>query len=536
MNIVGFVDFYVEIRIEESRDMLALMLNALGGGSVGEGMVLAKYYAFVDDCGVVKEADNAFYLFRDPMGLQPVFYTIVGSRVVFASAIRALFSYPGVEAVLDINGLGELIALGPARYEHSGVFKGIHALPPGYFLRIERGQPLNSIKGEKYWDFPARFHVHSEEETIANVRKLLRDAILSRLRVDDSICSLLSGGLDSSIVTAVIAEEYRKTGRPLRTFSFDFTNSAEHFKSNAFQPDRDRPWIDKMVEFCKTSHEYLECGPEDLVNSLYAAVDARDLPGMADIDASLLYFCSKIPKDIGTVFTGECADEIFGGYPWFHKELEEGTNQFPWSRDFETRRAFLKDEWIEALKLEAVSAEYCQKTISEAPLEESLSRRGYLTLKWFMPTLIERMGRMGGYSGLKAEVPFADVKLMEYVWNVPWALKCKNGTVKYVLREAAKGIVPEEVLLRKKSPFPKTYDPAYTALLAERLTDVLSNPAAPVRMFVDLKKAEKFITAMIKEPNVSRPWYGQLMAGPQMMAYVLQLDYWLRKYRVSCRF
>ena len=540
-GIAGFIDFSKTLNKENSLEIITTMFNTLKypyprREYTAPAITINHHYAFAGDSGCLTEPNNSLLLYRDPIGLQPLFYTMIGNRLVFASAIRALLAHPGAEARLDAAGLAELFAIGPARYEHSGIFKDIHALPPGHILKAEDHHGTVCITLTRYWDFPSRIHGDSEEATIVRVRELLAEAVLKRIPPErmESTCALLSGGVDSSVVTALAAEAYRQAGKRLTTFSFDFKNSADHFKSNAFQPDRDRPWVDKMAAFCQTRHEYLECGPEDLANALYPAVDARDLPGMADVDASLLHFCRKIPQEITTALTGECADEIFGGYPWFHS-IPEGspaqphTKSFPWSQDFTARTAFLKDEWIASLKLEDTAAVFCQKN----NFPGSHSRQvGYLTLKWFMPALLERMHCMGGYSGLEAAVPFADVKLMQYVWRIPWDMKSKNSSVKYILREAARGIVPEDVLNRKKSPFPKTYDPAYTSILAERLHDVLSDSNAPVSAVVDAEKARRFTEAMLKDPNISRPWFGQLMAGPQMMAYILQLDYWLRKYKV----
>ena len=462
-------------------------------------------------------------IYRDEIGLKPVFYTKVGNKIFYASKIGKLLEESGLKAQLNLKGLAELLALGPARYEHNGVFKDVYALPPGFSLKIEGSQ----TKLEQYWDFPNQTHPHNEEETIANVRKLLIEAVLSRLDNLDATCSMLSGGVDSSVITAIAATAYKEAGKKLHTFSFDFTDSEAHFKSNTFQPDRDKPWVDKMASYCNTHHHYIECSPENLADALYPAVDARDLPGMADVDASFLYFCSKFSSEFKYALTGEGADEIFGGYPWFHSESLP--DKFPWSQDFETRTALLKDEWIEALRLEDVAANYLNQT-------QSPNKVGYLTLKWFMPTLLERTKRMGAYSGIEGIIPFADVKLMEYVWNIPWEMKYKNNTVKYILREAARGLVPDDVLFRKKSPFPKTYDPRYTAILAERLHDVLSDSSSPVLAIIDVKKTQRFIDMMLLNPNLSRPWFGQLMAGPQMLAYVLQLNYWLKKYEVEMLF
>ena len=273
-----------------------------------------------------------------------------------------------------------------------------------------------------------------------------------------------------------------------------------------------------------------------MIDCLYKAVDARDLPCMADVESSMLYFCSLVAEHNKVTLTGECADEIFGGYPWFHKQEAFDTHAFPWSPDMKVRQTLLSEELLHVLPMEDYARAAYEKTIGETPVlpeegpqEKRRREISYLNLKWFMATLLDRMDRTAMYSGLEARVPFADHRIIEYVWNVPWSMKCRDGVVKALLRRSGEGKLPKEVLWRRKSPYPKTYHPDYEAMLGERLLDVLADSAAPVRQLVDREKAEKFV----KSPSdYGKPWYGQLMAGPQMLAYMLQVNYWLEKYQV----
>ena len=294
-----------------------------------------------------------------------------------------------------------------------------------------------------------------------------------------------------------------------------------------------------MVEYAHTNHHYLECCNKDLYEYLFKAVDARDLPCMADVEASMLYFCEKVARYNKVTLTGECADEIFGGYPWFHKNECFEADCFPWSMDFTPRTMLLKDEVAAVLPLEEYAREAYHKTITETPIlmgesaEEKRRREiSYLNLKWFMQTLLDRMDRTSMHVGLEARVPFADHRIVEYLWNVPWNMKCKDGVVKGLLREASKDYLPEEVLYRKKSPYPKTYDPAYEGLLRRELLAVLSKPSSPLNQLIDLKKVEAFLQC---PSDYGRPFYGQLMAGPQLLAYLLQINYWMEKYGVIVR-
>ena len=250
----------------------------------------------------------------------------------------------------------------------------------------------------------------------------------------------------------------------------------------------------------------------------------------------MLYFCGLVARTHKVTLTGECADEIFGGYPWFHKKECFEADIFPWSMDFSPRTMLLRDEISAELPLEEYARNAYRKTVDETPRlagenpEEARRREiSYLNLRWFMQTLLDRMDRTSMHTGLEARVPFADHRIVEYVWNVPWEMKCPNGVVKGLLREAAKGLLPDSVLYRKKSPYPKTYDPAYEGLLRTELLRVLSDPGQPLGSLIDRRKVDVFLE---QPSDYGRPCYGQLMAGPQLLAYLLQVNYWLKRYRI----
>ncbi len=471
-------------------------------------------------------------LFRDRLGVKPLFYTKKGDTFIFSSEIKGLFAYPGVEPLLDKNGLCEIFALGPAKSYGKGVFKDIFEVLPGHVLTLDR----YSYSDKAYWSLESRPHEDSMKTTIEKTAWLFSDAVKKQMLSDIPISTFLSGGIDSSLVTAVCAEELKKQGKTLHTFSFDFTDNQKYFKSNAFQPSQDRPFVEQMVSHCGTDHRYLECGNKEQLHCLYKAVDARDLPCMADVESSMLYFCSRVVQHNKVTLTGECADEIFGGYPWFHNKQAFETDAFPWSQDMAPRQTLLDDALIRELSMEEYAKEAYEKTINETPLlaedtpEEKRRREiAYLNLRWFMVTLLDRMDRTSMYSGLEARVPFADHRIVEYVFNIPWHMKCPDGLVKGLLRHAGAKLVPKDILWRKKSPYPKTYDPSYEKLLGKQLWEVLSTPSSPIRTLLDPKKVQRFLNS---PSDYGRPWYGQLMAGPQMLAYMLQVNYWLKAYRV----
>lgn len=475
------------------------------------------------------------YLFRDRLGVKPLFYTLAdeGRTLVFSSEIKGLFAYPGVRPILDRSGLCEIFALGPAKSYGTGVFKGIQEVLPGHCLTCSR----KGCVTEAYWELKSRPHEDSMEETIEKTAWLVEDAIKKQMLSDIPISTFLSGGIDSSLVTAICAKELKRQGKVLNTFSFDFQDNNRYFQSNSFQPSQDRPYAEMMVSFAGTNHRFLECSNRDQIGCLYKAVDARDLPCMADVESSMLYFCSRVTEENKVVLTGECADEIFGGYPWFHDPKAFQTNAFPWSMSQEPRQTLLDDGLIRSLSMEEYACAAYEKTIRETPvlLEDSPEEKrrreiAYLNLRWFMVTLLDRMDRTSMYNGLEARVPLADHRIVEYVFNVPWHMKCPDSIVKGLLRHAAEGQLPKEILWRRKSPYPKTYDPAYEEMLGNRLKEVLAETSAPIRALLDTKKVQAFLDS---PSDYGKPWYGQLMAGPQMLAYMLQVNYWLEKYRIQ---
>lgn len=486
-------------------------------------------FAFaVDD-----ERRNCCFLCRDRFGVKPLFYTVENGRLVFGSEIKALFEYPGVNPVVGRDGLCEVFGLGPARTGGNGVFQNIEEIRPGCFAVFDR----EGFETHPYFELKSHEHPDSYEDTVKQVRDLLEDTVTRQLVSDVPLCTLLSGGLDSSIITALAARDYQSRGQVLSTYSFDYVGNDRYFKPSAFQPDADRPWVDRMAEFCGSRHTYLECGNLQLADCLYDSVEAKDLPGMADVDSSLLHFCRQIKKNHVVGLSGECSDEIFGGYPWFHKKEAFEGHTFPWSPDLSVRTGLLIPEIADALDLpEYVNRRY-EESIAAVPVLEGESAQekrrreiSYLNIYWFMALLLERKDRSSMASGLEVRVPYADHRLVQYVFNVPWEYKCHNGVAKGLLRDAARPWLPEDVLMRKKSPYPKTHNPDYERIVRQRLKMVMADQNEPLHTLVSKKAVE----AMLEETSdYGKPFFGQLMAGPQLMAYLLMVNYWLKKYDIA---
>ena len=478
----------------------------------------------------IYDSVNGFYLIRDRLGVKPLFYTEINNDIIFSSEIKGIFTYPLVKPIIDNNSLKSIFGLGPAKKQGNGVFKNIREVLPGHYLHVDKTGTEDVI----FWQLTSIPHTDSLQNTIDKTAYLLEDSIKLQTLSDIPICTFLSGGLDSSIVSAICSNIVQQKNSTLTTYSFDYTNNNIYFISNDFQPSEDRPYVDIMKDYIDSNHIYLECSYDTLYDLLYKTVDARDLPCMTDIESSLMYFCDLVSDNHKVALTGECADEIFGGYPWFYKENLLFADTFPWSIDLSPRTLLLKDEVKETLNIpEFVNMNY-EQTIAQTPLllgesYEAAKRRevSYLNLTWFMTTLLDRMDRTSMYNGLEARVPFADHRIVEYLWNIPWDIKYMNNQEKGLLRAATKqlNILPDSILYRKKSPYPKTYHPKYEEILLTNFREIINNSNEPINELIDKTKALNF---MNKKLNYTTPWYGQLMAGPQLIAYLLQVNYWMK--------
>ena len=512
----------------ETRSDTEVLLHAFA--QWGEAAVerLNGIYAFA----VWDEDRRRLFLCRDRMGVKPLFYARRRGALLFASELKALLRHPWVEPELTRQGLAEVLLLGPGRVPGSGVFKDIFELLPGQCGFYEPDADALTLR--RYWrlrDAPCR---DTFPEAAEKVRALVTDAITRQLASDVPLCTFLSGGLDSSLISAVADGEYTRAGRRLDTVSVDYLDNARYFKAGKFQPTADPAFIEIMAKFLHGRHHLITLDTPELVSALYEAVEARDLPGMADVDSSLLLFCREIKKIATVAVSGECADEIFGGYPWYRDPTIREWEGFPWAQSTAWRASFLKDGVLDVEPAEFVDT-YYRKTCRESdilpgtdPLETRMKQMMNLNVDWFMQTLLDRKDRMSMWSSLEVRVPFCDHRIAEYLYTVPWAYKDHGGYEKGLLREAMRGILPEEVLWRKKSPYPKTHNPAYLQAVNRELETVIADKSQPLHQIV---REDALRALMVSDRAV--PWYGQLMTTPQTVAWFLQLNHWLKVYKVK---
>lgn len=471
------------------------------------------------------------FMARDHFGIKPFFYTFKNNNFVFGSEIKALLKHPDISAIVDDYGVCELFGIGPAHTPGLTPFKDIYELKPGYFAVFD----INGFKMEQYFKLKTEPHTDTFDETCEKINFYLDDSIGRQLVSDVPLGMMLSGGLDSSIITAYASKYFKDTPEKFKTFSVDYVDNDINFKKNDFQPNSDNEFINLMVDTFKCNHSYITLDTPELAEALMNAMIARDMPGMADVDSSFYLFCKEIKKDVSVVLSGECSDEIFAGYPWFFREDALNSNTFPWSIALDERQKILNTDVAKKINLkDYIDCRYHQSLDQIEFLEndsaETVEKRKitHLTLNWWMQTLLDRTDRMSMASGLEVRVPFCDHRLVQYMWNVPWEMKALNGREKGLLRYVVKDLLPKEIVERKKSPYPKTYNPTYLNAVKSILTDILNNPNAPIKNILN----ESYIREILKTNGsaFSRPWFGQLMTGPQLIAYLCQVDMWLEKY------
>lgn len=475
---------------------------------------------------------NSKYTFmaRDRLGIKPLFYTRKNDYFLFSTKIGNLFKGKMVKPIINIQGLRELLALGPSRKPGSGIYKNIYELKPGHYLIYRH----KKIKIKKYWDLKNKEYKDSFDDAVKSVRQLVKESV--KKQIDTNFVALLSGGLDSSIISAISSKEKKEK---LRTYSIDYEGNSLYFKSNSYQTSEDRYYIDIFKNKFGNEHTYKVITQKKLARYLKEAMIARDFPGMADIDSSLLWFSHELKKDVDVILSGEGADEIFGGYPWFYKEELQNIKGFPWMRFIEKREELVNKSIRKKLKIQKTMYREYKKTIKQTPKDKDKTKRKhkellYLNIKWFLPTLLERKHRMTSSALIEARVPFLDHNLIEYLWNVPFEYKYYNNKEKGLLREAFKNELPEEIIDRKKNPYPKTHHPKYTKIIIQLLHKRLKRPGTQFFKIFDKEKVQELLDS--KGKSFPTPWFGQLMTGPQLIAYLYQFDLWLEEYDIILDF
>ncbi|MBQ3266142.1 MAG: asparagine synthase (glutamine-hydrolyzing) [Ruminococcus sp.] len=544
-----------------------LKAAGFGFGTRSDTEVLLKAYCYYKEkCAeklngifafaVFEEGSKRLFLCRDRVGVKPLFYHQYDSGFLFGSEIKAILQSGMVAPAVGEEGLYELFFLGPARTPGNGIFKGIHELLPGEYAVYEGGR----LTKHRYFRLTAHEHEAGESETIEELRSLLTDAVERQLVSDVPLCFFLSGGLDSSIICQTASNFFIRNSaspqtsiqslshhavtapftkgsrnRVIDTYSIEYEDNRQYFTRSLFQPNADYEYIGMMVQSTGSRHHEIVLSNEDVLQALYPSVTARDLPGYVDIDSSLLLFCQEIKKHFTVALSGECADELFGGYPWYHNHDILFEDCFPWSREQDIRRSVLKkgilprgEDYVRQKYLDTLKE--ADSLPSDSRIDRRMREMFALNYYWFMQCLLERKDRCSMWSGLEVRVPFCDYRLIDYAYNLPWELKAYGGREKGIIRKAFEDILPREIVYRKKSPYPKTHNPVYMKLCAEKVNEILGDKSRHINSLID----PDGVIAIIEHPDSIRsPWYGQLMKAPQILAYLIQLDDWLENYHVD---
>lgn len=493
------------------------MVLSLSGHSDTEVLLKAYIYYGKNICehlngifafAIWNSKEQELFLARDHFGIKPLYYTIKNGNFIFASEIKAILKHPDVKAVIDEQGACELFGVGPAHSPGKTPFKDIFEVEPAHFIVLNR----NSLNAKEYWKLETKFHSDDFETTCEKVRDLIVDSVERQLVSDRPLCTLLSGGLDSSIITAIASNYYQNQGKQLETFSVDYVDQNKNFIKNDFQPNLDDEYIELMVKEYNTKHTKIVLDTPELYNSLEEAMIARDFPGMADVDSSYLLFFREIAKTQTVALSGECSDEIFGGYPWYFREDTLNVGTFPWSIAIKERQKLLNPEIGKQINLEEYIKEQYENSLRKVPILEEDSNETklhrkliYLTSNWFMQTLLDRTDRMAMKNGFEVRVPFCDYRIVEYAWNIPWEMKAYKGREKGLLRKAFEGYLPEEIIYRKKSPYPKTHNPNYLAKVKEELSKIMRNKNARLNSLLN----QKYIMEILETDGkaFTRPWF-----------------------------
>ncbi|KVE28217.1 asparagine synthetase B [Burkholderia singularis] len=481
------------------------------------------------------ESDKRLFMARDRIGVKPLFFAKLDSGLLFGSEMKAILAHPQVSREVKVDAFHELLFLGPARTPGSGVFRQIDELKPGWCLTYSP----SGIETWQYWKLESHPHEDSFETTVERVRELVVDAVTNQLVSDVPVGTMVSGGLDSSSITAISAGVFKEAGKQLDTYSIDFVDNSTHFKPTDYVPDEDAPWADKVTRHLQTNHRRVLLDTSELISQLGAAMRSRDLPGMWEVDASLQLFCREIKKHSTVVLSGETADEIFGGYRWFHQARDYEVERFPWVRMVDGRERLLAPALRDGLDADALVAEHYRQTIAECPalpgeeLGEARRRQMfYINFTRWLPMMLDRKDRASMAEGLEVRVPFCDHRIVEYLWNVPWTMKNAGDREKGLLRHAMQGILPDDVIWRPKSPFPTTHNPKYLHDVRALLTERLRDAASPLRPLLDAAELDRVLAAPDDEAR-DRHWFGMYAKDAQFLAYLYQIDLWMSEYRVS---
>lgn len=526
-NIYNIDSIKSQVGIKDSNSVEELLL-----------MLFSKYnekmldYINGDFALCISDGDKLF-IARDRLGVKPMYYASNINSFVFATDIKDILNSKVVNPIISKEELLEMIALGPAHTPSKTYFKNIFELKAGNYIIYKD----NTLSTYKYWDLIEKDNNLKDNEIIENIKELVIDS--TKIRLTDNTSSTLSGGLDSTIVTKIASD----VNPSIKTYSINYEENDKDFEANPYQQSKDSDYVKVASSYFDTNHLEIDIMQIELFNNLKNSMQARNMPGMADVDSSMYVFCKKL-KEAGesTILSGECSDEIFGGYPWYYKDELKSTNGFPWALSEDLRGKLVKHNLLTEENIIDYITLSKKKTLEEielsslTPFEKEFRQINYLTIKYFMNTLIERTERAARTFDLDFRMPFSDFRIFEYIYSIP--AKKKLGLnissipiEKCLLRFAFKDDIPVSISQRKKSPFPKTYSKKYLSFVENELTNIINNPQSRIHEILNVEYIKHLIQTHGEE--LTQNLFGQLMTYPQTLAYIIQIEYWLNEYNIK---
>jgi len=472
------------------------------------------------------EQKQELLLVRDRLGVKPLYYARVTTGLVFGSEPKALLAHPEVTAAIDRDGVAELTVVPRAKTPGNGVFRGMHEVKPGHAVSVGNF----GLVDRQYWQLEARPHLDNATATAARVRDLLEDILRRQVVADVPVGTLLSGGIDSSIVTA-LAHKWLPEG--LTSYSISLPTGEPG--SDGWRPSADEPYAKLVAQKLGIAHVVCEVEADRLLAGLDRGMQARDLPGWGDLDTSMVLLFERVRQDCTVALSGECADEVFSGYTWQLDERYIRHSSFPWMYARPQPERLLLDEVRREILPERYEAERYREALAEVPVlkgETSARRREreiyYLGLTRWLGALLDRKDRMSMDVGLEVRVPFADHRLAEYLFNVPAAVRANGGTDKTLLRGAFADLLPGEVTNRPKSAYPASRGAEYMRSIQNMIVDLLGEASAPVFELIDRSKVRSALAGDIND------FPGPITASTPAisLSYLLQLNRWLESYNV----
>ncbi|MFE3140614.1 asparagine synthase (glutamine-hydrolyzing) [Streptomyces scopuliridis] len=471
-------------------------------------------------------------LVRDRVGIKPLYYQLLpGGGVLFGSEPKAVLAHPLAGRTVGEAGLRELFS--GVKAPGAEVIEGMPELEPGHVLKAGRHGHTVS----RYWRLEAHEHEDDLPTTIRTVRELLEDIVSRQIVSDVPLGTMLSGGLDSSTLTALAAIAKRKEGSGrIRSFSVDFAGYLDNFEPDLTHPTPDSPYVHQVAAHVGADHTDIVLGNGEMTDAEIRrrVVHAMDWPvliaGPGSMDISLYLLFRAIRARSTVAVTGESADELFGGYPWFHHPEYGQPGTLPWSLAHNLGMPTLFGPVATRADVRGHQADQYRQAAALVPRLPGESARDkqfrdctYFFLTRFMRTLLDRKDRLSMALGLEVRVPFCDHRLQEYVFNTPHAFKTFDGRWKSLLRAAVTDLLPEEVLTRPKSGYPVSNDAAYDQYVREQFGKLIATGDAPVTQLLNptvVADVRRDITAA-----------GQLTRIEIDMA--LHINEWLTAYRLD---